>query len=65
MSRNLTGTLRRGPTPNTVEGELRDQFGPALLLTGTRQPDGSYTLTARPAPIPPELALPDGFEVAE
>jgi len=58
MSTTLHGTLRRGPTPNTVEGELRDIFGPALLLTGTREPDGSYTITARPGPIPDELALP-------
>jgi hypothetical protein len=53
-----TGELRRGTEPNTVVGEIRDQFGWPIILTGvldtaTRE----YRLEGRLGPTPPSLHI--------
>ena len=53
-----TGTLRRGAEANTVEGVLRDSWGWAVTLTGTRQDDGSYVLTGTLGEPPASLRVP-------
>lgn len=58
MTYSLIGHLRRGPAPNTIEGELRcPTFHTTYTLTGTRAADGSYALTATTGPIPEGLRL--------
>jgi len=53
----MTGTLRRGASPGTITGELRDAFGTVFVITGTRTPEG-YAIEGVPGPIPDGLKLP-------
>jgi hypothetical protein len=63
-----TGELRRGTEPNTVVGEIRDQFGWPIILTGVLDPaTRAYVLTGTLGPTPPSLhiAAIDGPRSAE
>lgn len=57
MAHRLKGRLRRGATPDTVTGNLRDAFGTEFLITGRRTADG-YDLEAVSGPIPEGLRIP-------
>lgn len=57
MTYTMRGTLRRGPTPDTIEGELRDEFGIVFVLTGVRDGSG-YRIEGVPGPIADGLKLP-------
>lgn len=57
MAYHLTGTLRHGSAPGTVEAELHDDFGTSFIITGTKAAVG-YDLIAVPGPIPEGLRIP-------
>lgn len=46
------GTLRRGEQDGTIVGTLKDTWGWTIGLFGTRNNDGSYTLTGRLGEVP-------------
>lgn len=53
------GHLKRGPTPETIVGELRDQFGWEIHIEGVRDPrGGGYTLMGRVGTPPISLRQP-------
>lgn len=52
------GELRKGDAPGTVVGVLLDKFQWKIHLHGTRNPDGSYTLTGTLGETPPALRIP-------
>jgi len=57
MTYELTGTLRKGADPDTVECELSDGICTVYLLRGVR--DGNvYRMTAVPGPVPDDLKVP-------
>jgi hypothetical protein len=53
MARLWNGTLTRGVEAGTVIGEIRDEFGFTIVLTGTKAATG-YAITGTPGPIPAE-----------
>lgn len=53
-----TGHLERGDAPGTVRGEITDEWGWHVYLTGTLRPEGGYRLEGRLGPVPPALACP-------
>jgi hypothetical protein len=53
-----TGELRRGTEPNTVVGEIRDQFGWVIHITGTLDPaTRAYALTGTLGATPAALHI--------
>jgi hypothetical protein len=53
-----TGTLSKGTEPNTVVGEIRDQFGWVIELRGTLDPaTREYRLEGRLGPTPAALHI--------
>jgi hypothetical protein len=53
-----TGELTKGTEPNTVVGEIRDQFGWPIILTGVLDPaTRAYVLTGTLGPTPAALHI--------
>lgn len=52
------GYLERGEQSGTVKGELTDEWGWTVFITGTLRPEGGYRLTGTLGPVPPSLTCP-------
>lgn len=50
-----TGELKKGDSPNTIVGVIRDSWGWEIHLIGTRNDSGGYTLSGSLGPTPPAL----------
>ena len=55
------GELRRGATPNTITGTIRDNMGYVIEITGIKSEHG-YEIIGMPGPHPPEYRLPGDLE---
>lgn len=54
-----TGWLKRGETQGTVQGEITDQWGWSVYITGTLDKEnGGYRLEGRLGPPPDSLRVP-------
>ena len=64
MTARYTGWLRKGDAPDTIQGELVDEWQWRIVITGIRDPDGGYRLTGVLGEPPASLRVPaiDGEE---